>query len=80
MPDEIEDDRITDMLPEGYISLGFVASVKALRPDGEVVFTHVTHGGLNAMELIGMVTSVADDLRDDLRTPHVHLLPECDDD
>lgn len=68
------------MLPEGYISLGFVATVKALRPDGEVVFTHVTHGGLNSMELIGMVTSLHDDLRDDLRTPHVRLLPDGDDD
>jgi hypothetical protein len=80
VPDEIENDRITDMLPEGYMSLGFVATVKSMRPDGEVVFRHVTQGGLNTMELIGMVTSLQDDLRDDLRTPHVHLLPEGEND
>lgn len=67
MPDEDNSEKITDLLPEGYISIGFIASIKALRPDGEVTLLHVTRGGLNPWEQIGMATSLQDDLRDDLR-------------
>ncbi len=68
------------MIPADYMSLGFIATIKALRPDGEVVFRHVTHGGLNAMEMVGMSTSLRDDLRDDLRSPDMNFSPDDSDD
>lgn len=67
MPDNEGSDRLNDLLPEGYIPLGFIVSIKALNADGEVVLVQRTSDGLNAWEAAGMAMSLSDDLRDCLR-------------
>lgn len=60
-------DRISDLLPDGCISLGFVASIKALSPDGSVSLYHCRSLDLNNWEAAGMLVSALDDQRDELR-------------
>lgn len=68
MADELStESSVTDCLEEGYIPLAFIASIKALNADGEVVLVHRATEGLNSWEAVGMAMSLSDDLRDGLR-------------
>jgi hypothetical protein len=66
MAEEPRSDNLSALLPEGSILLGFAGSIKLLRPDGSVGLRHVWRDVLT-WEALGMVTSLCDDLRDELR-------------
>lgn len=59
--------RLIDGMPEGYMPVGYVCSVKALDPDGNLVLLHNRTSQVTHWEAIGMLTSHLDDLRDGLR-------------
>lgn len=61
------EDPFAELLPEGCISLGFVACIKALDAEGDVTLHQVRSGDLAAWEAAGMLLSTLDDLRDYLR-------------
>lgn len=54
--------NLANLLPEGAVPLGFVASVVALAPDGDQTLYHLAHEVL-PWEAIGMLTSHLDDQR-----------------
>lgn len=58
---------IADMLPEGYISLGFIAVIKCLDSNGDLAIVNVRDDNLSKWEAIGMLIQANDDLRDQLR-------------
>lgn len=62
-----QDDSLYSILPEGYIPVGFVASIKALDTDGDVCLVNAKSPEVSRWEAVGMLTSLMDDMRDELR-------------
>lgn len=62
-----DQDPFAALLPDGAVSLGFVASIKALDAQGRVSLYHVRSDELTPWEALGALVSAADDLRDHLR-------------
>ncbi|WP_336160036.1 hypothetical protein [Amycolatopsis sp. VC5-11] len=54
--------NLADLLPEGAVPLGFVASVAALVPDSDQTLYYLAHEVM-PWEAIGMLTSHLDDQR-----------------
>ena len=71
--------RLIDGLPDGFMPVGFVCSVKALSPSGDLVLLHSHTSQVTTWEAIGMLTSHLDDLRDGLRKAN-YMPAEGDDD
>lgn len=65
----MDDDRISDMIPEGYTPLDIAFSVKCLDVDGNVTLINGSSETLTAWEKVGMLTSALDDARDEMRIP-----------
>lgn len=59
----MSDNNITDLLPEGYITLGYAVSIKALDENGDVCLINYRTEDLNTWEALGMHISAADDIR-----------------
>lgn len=63
----MNDDRISDLVPEGYTPLDIAFSIKCLDDDGNVTLVNGFSETLNAWERIGMLQSALDDARDAMR-------------
>ena len=70
MPDK---DAIADLLPEGFVALGFVVAVKCLNAEGEVsLATHRTED-ITAWEAWGMLNTVVEDIKRDINSTEADL-------
>lgn len=58
---------LEEMLPEGSMVIGHASSIKYLDEDGGVSLMHTSNGDLPPWEIIGMLISHCDDLRQSLR-------------
>lgn len=61
--EDTDEFRLADVLPDGYIALGFAVSVKALDDEGDIVIVNTRSDDLTAWEALGMLTAATDDLR-----------------
>ncbi len=59
--------RLADMLPEGFMPVGFACTIKALDPEGNLVLVHQATAQVPDWEAVGMLTAHIDDLREDMR-------------
>lgn len=81
MPDELNVyARFIDFIPEGYVPSGWVAAVECLDSDGDPVLVVRRSQETTAWQAMGMAMSLADDLRDNLRTPPVVYVEDGEDD
>lgn len=55
--------------PDGFSPLGFVISIEALDPDGDLMLINRRSGDTTAWKALGMAQSLCDDLRASLREP-----------
>lgn len=58
---------LEEMLPEGSMVIGHASSIKYLSDEGDVHLMHTMDGDLAPWEVIGMLISHCDDLRQALR-------------
>lgn len=65
----MNDDKISDLVPEGYTPLEITYAVKCLDPEGHVDLFIGSTETLNPWERVGMLTAALDDARDDMRAP-----------
>jgi hypothetical protein len=54
---------VADAVPEGYVVLEVVVSMRALDGDGEVCLLNHRSGGLTPWDALGMLITAADDQR-----------------
>lgn len=72
--------RLCDFLPEGATASGFVVVFEALDAEGELYLHVRSSEGVPPWKAVGMMTTATDQMRDDLRTPYVHVIQEDDED
>lgn len=72
--------RLIDCLPEGSTAIGFVVAIEAMDAEGNM-YLHVRGSeGMAPWKGVGMLINASDQLRDDMRTPYVHVIQEDSDD
>jgi len=64
-------DQISDLLPEGFIPLGIVVGIKCLNEEGEMSLATYRSPDMSAWEAWGILMTVAEDMRGDLRVREV---------
>lgn len=67
MPDK---DSITSRLPEGFISLGFIAAVKCLDGEGNIALATIESEALPPWEAYGMLLTAAEDFKPEMNAYH----------
>lgn len=67
MPDEEASDRISDLLPEGFVSLGIVVGIKCLNEEGEISLATHRSADITSWEAVGILATLADDIKLEMR-------------
>lgn len=70
MPKETPD-RISDLLPEGFISLGIVVGIKCLNEEGDISLATYRSPDMSAWEGLGILTTLIEDSKRDMYTHEV---------
>lgn len=74
------DDPFARYLPDGSMTLGFVACVKVLDSDGSYSLQHIYSEDVTSWERVGMATSLLDVVRDRMSSAYEDETWQPDDD